>query len=121
MRADELMPDAHAHLKALEAHCMLLFLTSRKEDRREVTEEALRAYSLLVPGRDVYMKPIEWQYLSTLNYKVGMVHFLKRAFQAEHIIFIDDEQGIREAVSQLALPSCTIQVYPDLASACAEL
>jgi hypothetical protein len=45
-----------------------------------------------------------------------MISIFKQTFKPHTIIFIDDEESIREEVAKLSNPSCTIQVFPGLTS-----
>jgi len=83
----------------------IVFLTSRPESMRQATREWLLKYldeSLM--SWEIVMKPPAFQFVKTVTWKAGTVQMLHRLFEADELLFIDDEVANRQAI---------LDAYPD--------
>lgn len=115
VKLDTLIDGCPDCLKKLEADgYVVIFLTSRPEPMRVVTEQWLTLHGLL-DGRRLIMKPLSKQYTKTKVWKAEKVQDLIEEIQPENVIFIDDEQANVQAVTEL-LPAA--RCFLALAEAC---
>ena len=81
----------------------VIFLTSRPESMRKATDNWLFEHEL--QGPRLLMKAPAFQFTKTLTWKVGMVQTLCQFYDADELLFIDDEKKHREATMDAFLGS----------------
>jgi phosphoglycolate phosphatase-like HAD superfamily hydrolase len=79
----------------------VIFLTSRPEHMREATLEWLVYHTVYGSQYSLIMKASAFQFVKTTTWKAGMVQTLASLYDAQEVVFVDDEenncQALREA------------------------
>jgi len=124
VQLDTLIEGAQEALERLMAEgYLLIYLTSRPEAMRVATLTWLMDHDILHYGPsgaiqdiELVMKPPAFQYTKTVVWKAGMIQHLAAFYQAEEVIFIDDEHANWE---ELWKYDPAIRCYASLAEAVA--
>ncbi len=125
---DTLIEGVSEALDKLYGEYGVIFLTSRPESMRGATEAWLEGHDISVEhpqfGDFLVTKQPAFQFVKTVTWKAGMVQMLHKLFDADTVVFIDDEEANRRAVLD-AYPDGgdfgMVRVYGSLAEAVAAL
>lgn len=104
-------------------------MTSRPESMRSATLAWLDAQAMKVDltpldepnlalASQLIMKPASQKFVKTVVWKSGVVELLVRLFGIDELLYVDDEQAHRDAISALSLP-CELKVAASLQEAVA--
>jgi hypothetical protein len=121
---DTLIEGATHHLYRL-AHLsgyQVIYLTSRPESMREVTEAWLtlhtvnRLHHLPTDHHPLVMKHPIFQYMKTVHWKTAMICHLGTLFQAKEVLVVDDEESfLLDLLSVEATFPFSLRCYMSLA------
>lgn len=119
---DTPLPGVKEDLERVELKCYrTIYLSSRPESMRAATEAWLKKHDLDVDAarfkRELILKCPAFQFVknSTVVWKTGMVQQFAALFEAKHVLVVDDQQNIINAIIEAQIKNVSVMHYGLLA------
>ena len=114
---DVLIAQADEHIERLrEEGFTVLVLTSRPESMREASQAWFIEHGVVFEQRFLIMKPPCAQYIKTLAWKTSVIDLLAHLFEAEVVLYVDDdEKNMAEVIKHLSNQRYRLVTYTSLA------